>query len=449
MTFQIRRLRPIILLLIAFLGTSTASAHDPGYIAIDLGTLGGQQSMAFGINENNEVVGAAQTADGVWHAFLYTTEGQMIDLGVLNGFDESRAFGINATRQIVGTAAIGEGDPSRAFAWHAGNRLDLGTLGGINSQALGINNLRQAVGAAQNASGAWRACRWEIGNKTDLGVLPGHTQSGAAAINNAGRIVGWSEDGEGERRAVLWDLDQMTEIGTLGGLRAEATGVSTNGIVVGFGETTSKETHAFRYEDGILTDLGSFAVGGDSRAYSVNVLSETVGEAFLPSIGETQAVLWRPGRSITNINTLLPPLSGWDSLLTARGISDSGHVCGTGRNIDGQTRAFLLIPKLGLANPIPGIAGEINTFDAAGATPFSTVHVVYGFNYGSFPVPGCPDVNFGINTPRLLQSVQADETGHALFDVFVPEAAQFETVLFQAVESGSCEISIILLWTFF
>jgi probable HAF family extracellular repeat protein len=45
----------------------------------DLGTLGGQSSHAFGINNRGDVVGDAETADGESHAFLFTA-GRMIDL---------------------------------------------------------------------------------------------------------------------------------------------------------------------------------------------------------------------------------------------------------------------------------------------------------------------------------------------------------------------------------
>jgi len=46
----------------------------------DLGTLGGDQSNAFGINNLGDVVGLAYASDGVSHAFLYT-DGHMVDIG--------------------------------------------------------------------------------------------------------------------------------------------------------------------------------------------------------------------------------------------------------------------------------------------------------------------------------------------------------------------------------
>jgi probable HAF family extracellular repeat protein len=88
-------------------------------VMIDLGTLGGPTSAAHAINASGQVVGVADTADGLSHAFLYS-DGTMIDLGTLGGFF-SAAHAINASGQVVGVAAIANGlnhaflfDPSLA-----------------------------------------------------------------------------------------------------------------------------------------------------------------------------------------------------------------------------------------------------------------------------------------------------------------------------------------------
>lgn len=49
-----------------------AVVWGPTTKAFDLGTLGGKNSFAGGINEAGDVVGSAQTSYGVWHAVIWT-----------------------------------------------------------------------------------------------------------------------------------------------------------------------------------------------------------------------------------------------------------------------------------------------------------------------------------------------------------------------------------------
>jgi probable HAF family extracellular repeat protein len=72
----------------------------------DLGTLGGTDSSAMGINASGQVVGFSDTAgDAAQHAFLYDGSA-MIDLNTLidpaSDWTLSYARGINDAGQIVG-----------------------------------------------------------------------------------------------------------------------------------------------------------------------------------------------------------------------------------------------------------------------------------------------------------------------------------------------------------
>jgi probable HAF family extracellular repeat protein len=99
--------------------------------------LGGGKSVAADINNKDQVVGGALTADGKTHAFLWTLgpdeKGVIQDLGTLGG-DNSFALAINEAGQIVGWAETGEfyneqasARPVRhAFLWEDGQMYDLG-----------------------------------------------------------------------------------------------------------------------------------------------------------------------------------------------------------------------------------------------------------------------------------------------------------------------------------
>lgn len=67
---------------------------------VDIGTLGGNISLAWAINNNGQITGYSETISGDTHAFLYE-DGVMKDLGTMGGA-ESRAYGISETGQVVG-----------------------------------------------------------------------------------------------------------------------------------------------------------------------------------------------------------------------------------------------------------------------------------------------------------------------------------------------------------
>src|SRR6516165_10382619 len=68
---------------------------------------------------------------------------------------------------------------------------DLGRLGGA-SQAWGINDRAQVVGAASLANGGSHAFLWEKSEMRDLGGLPGFQTSTAEGINASGHVVGYA-----------------------------------------------------------------------------------------------------------------------------------------------------------------------------------------------------------------------------------------------------------------
>jgi probable HAF family extracellular repeat protein len=173
----------------------------------DLGTLGGDTSIAWGINTQQQVVGRAETgsttgASGspVGHAFLEDLNSSMQDLGTLGG-DNSIAFAINHHGTIVGQADISTTPdpnffvpPFHAFIWQRGAMQDLGSIfGGTFSLAQDINEKGQVVGSADTANDQEaHAFLWENGSVTDLGALTANTANQPAGINNEGVVVGSS-----------------------------------------------------------------------------------------------------------------------------------------------------------------------------------------------------------------------------------------------------------------
>ncbi len=102
--------------------------------------------------------------------------------------------------------------------------------------ALGLVVVTLLVGA-QPASGRQAADgQYSI---TDLGTLPGGYESIAYGINNRGQVVGYSTTASGEYHAFLWEDGEMTDLGTLGGAYSVAYGINSRGQVVGYSASAS------------------------------------------------------------------------------------------------------------------------------------------------------------------------------------------------------------------
>jgi probable HAF family extracellular repeat protein len=171
----------------------------------DLGTLGGQNSVARAINDLGHIVGQSDTATGEEHAFLWTPELEMQDLGTLGGTSSSAAD-INSLGQVVGRAALANGD-EHAFLWtEAGGMQDLGTLGGegSRSQAEGINDAGEVVGLFTGNDD--RAFYWTAsGGMIELPTLTPEGETAGRAINSSGQIAGYGDIATGDAHAVVWN----------------------------------------------------------------------------------------------------------------------------------------------------------------------------------------------------------------------------------------------------
>ena len=255
---------------------------------VDLGTLGGDLSRAWGINPSGVVVGAALTPDNFfWHAFRWEN-GVMTELGP--GF----AFGISPDGRIVGKNQ-GSLAGGRAVLWENGATVDLGTLGGATSVAYAINPSGVIVGSSQTTEGAEHAFVWRDGTMTDLGTLGG-TRSVAYAINPRGDIVGSSTTVAGEEHAVLWPKNgDIVDIGPPG-ITSVARGINASGQVVGY-LSRSPYDGAFLWQNGVMTELppvvlkdGDYPTRGNAHAYAINASGDIVGDGqtFL----EPHGALW-------------------------------------------------------------------------------------------------------------------------------------------------------------
>jgi probable HAF family extracellular repeat protein len=222
----------------------------------DIGTLGGDNSHAFAINDRGTIVGDAEdeefnTVPAVWRAGA----DEPVALPGLGG-PFGGATAINNAGKIVGYSAI-EGDfpppefvPDHAFLYDPATdtTTDLGTLPGeLTSEAFGINSRGWVAGVSGSPTGPSHAFLYRNGQMRDLGTLEGG-QSFGAAINDDGLVVGDSLVDAGEHHAFVYDTamrDLNDRINPASGWTLEfATGINGAGMITGVGVIDGEE-HGF------------------------------------------------------------------------------------------------------------------------------------------------------------------------------------------------------------
>ena len=109
------------------------------YTVTDLGTLGGQESSALGVNNYGQVVGYSTVEGGNFgtrHAFYWDSTRGMIDMGILGG-SWAAAAGINDSGQAVGISETTDG--WIGFTWDLDNGMEPMDIDWQHYSATGIN----------------------------------------------------------------------------------------------------------------------------------------------------------------------------------------------------------------------------------------------------------------------------------------------------------------------
>ncbi|MEH2285763.1 MAG: DUF3466 family protein [Nostoc sp.] len=344
------------------------------YSITDLGSLNptatgfDASSAAYGINNAGQVVGnSILPSTDVFRSNAFRTAPNSAinpatdDLGTLGG-NSSTGYAINDFGQVVGESKKSVYGSDYAFLWSdATGMQNLGTFGGEYSVASAINNLGQVVGSAETKEGDFHAFFYNgSGGLQDLTTFGG--LSSARDINDSGQIVGSAQTQSGQNHPFLYSgSGGLQDLGTLGGDEGVASAINKLGQIVGSADTGGtfepddpKEcpcniSHAFLYSgSGTLQDLGTLG-GPNSDATDINDFGQVVGNAaYLKGSNVTVPFFYSDGK-MSNLNDLIPANSGW-LLGSADGINNSGQIVGTGTIQDPErnypVHAFLLTPVL-------------------------------------------------------------------------------------------------------
>jgi probable HAF family extracellular repeat protein len=196
------------------------------------------ESHAYAVNSRGLVAGNSLTPRaGLWQAFwwqpdVYWGIHALVDINSRDGGFASVAYGINDRNDIAGEHA------GRAFLMRDGVRDTLGVLSGdVGSSARAINAISQVVGFSVAADGVHRAFFWD-GTMRELPHVAGYVSSEALAINVQGDIVGRSGNRDlSDARAAVWQagvaVDLNSRIPASSWLLVSATGINDIGQIVG------------------------------------------------------------------------------------------------------------------------------------------------------------------------------------------------------------------------
>jgi probable HAF family extracellular repeat protein len=364
-----------------------SAAAAPEYWPIDLGTLGGTQSAALGLNDAGQVVGWSLTAGGRTQAFVWAG-GTLSGLTNLPGGSNGIATAINRHGDITGYSDVSATN-HHAFLYASNHLTDLGTFGGPLSAGYAINDNREITGWAYLPpdTNIWlQAFWWRTNQLVAIPPFRGFVHSCEGyGINDSSFICGTTflYSPHGHNWAYVWydqntnaiaDEGEMTPLGSLGvyasyGDYSEAKAINNLGQIVGWTGVSNNWSpkHAFlitpsngtwklpndSWENGyldptnlLMRDLGTLDRPTDnSFANAINDRSWIVGTSTTGS-GTNQAFLWRDG-VMTNLNDLIDAGSGW-VLTNAAAINEYNEIAGSGLYY-GQPRAFLLRSSSGLS----------------------------------------------------------------------------------------------------
>jgi probable HAF family extracellular repeat protein len=317
------------------------------YRIIDLGTLGGTFSRAYAINNKGQVVGEAKNvADTSSHPFVWTGGTMSPVPGLVGNANASgRINGINNNGRVAGTWESGaQGDRGSLFVYE----ISTGALSfplGLGSFGLDVNDAGQVLaGRFPPQGGVIDSVILSGSGVTDLDVLFG-SQFQAEEINAAGHVIGVPGAPNAPPNSYIFENGSF-DTTLYGPEKFVGMVLNDNDDAAGFVRQQTqffgiRTRAAMRHADGTFQFFGSLNTFGNMQPTAINTLKQIVGTEH--GISTLTPFLIENGL-MRNLNTLLPPASGWQ-LLEANDINDRGEIVGSG-NINGQQHAFLLTPLI-------------------------------------------------------------------------------------------------------
>lgn len=307
----------------------------------EIGTLGGQRTVAWALNDLGQVTGdSAVNAEGsIRHAFRWSRATGIVDLS-RRGQTYSVGLDINNRGQVTGDAYFNAANRLiHGFVWSPQTgMLDIGPFGpNQESFVTAINDAGVVTGFGD------MAFRW---TKTE--GIHGIGTGLAFDINAAGHIVGQTDFPQAAIRAFLWKQHAgLLDLGSGSNDFSAATVINDHDVVIGrtfsnisFGPYTgfvwTRATGLLEFKPQ-TPDTGSYA-------NAVNNRGQVVGSI------DNYAFVWTRAEGLVDLNARIPGAPAGLKLIYAYAISDNGSIL-----VDGNTGLVLLVPKCACTKTAPTV----------------------------------------------------------------------------------------------
>jgi probable HAF family extracellular repeat protein len=234
---------------------------------------------------------------------IFTSNGTTV-MPIPTSLRSSNRVQMNDAGMISGNTWVGE--KLVAATYYNGKTTILGDLGYVSnyygSEGYGINNRGDVVGYVTDTQGpdtylAQRPALFSQGKVIPMGSLGGSWGS-AFAINDSGTAIGNAYiAGDWYQHAFKYENGVMHDLGTFGGNESFAADINSAGDIIGFAERADGSWGNFLYRNGVMQEL---AVGGAA----INDAGMIVGSRYDAATNRSDAFLYVNGVTIDLNDTI-------------------------------------------------------------------------------------------------------------------------------------------------
>jgi probable HAF family extracellular repeat protein len=330
-------------MLIAVIGLLSFNSWSQEYTVTNLGTLGGNESVAYSVNDAGQVAGYSTLQDEKGpEPFLYSN-GNMIGLGSL-GEGVGWAYAVNNNGHVAGTSW--DADGPQAFLWNGALQKLVTGNPGYMSAGLAINASDVVLGWCCTESDPFPPAAVFSGGTFTYVPIGSYAALSPAAINNSGQIVGacWKLDGFTYKTpgCVITGTTVQTLHPLAGHSLTQASAINNAGHICGASGNPNNQRVATIWFGTSPFTLGQPNDGHASECLGLNDADQGVGDANGQS--HPIAVLYDLLNGAQDINQLIVPIPQV-VVENAYQISNTGYIAARCIYSGSHTRACLLKPN--------------------------------------------------------------------------------------------------------